>query len=214
MIYNVITPMNRPENIESMIQMLEPKNIQWHVITDVGSSFKYKFNEEWIHHYECPNFINLDLDHFDRYYNVCNWGLSNITLNPEEMYCFLSDDDAYEPNFFHKIDLSLRNVNWSGIDVIIVSMERGSSIPWDATTRYPTSKLVAHPDNVVVNNIGGEQFLISGSLLNQNNYRFPLHHQGDGLFIQQIYNENKEKTLFCPEANVWFNYFEPGRWDK
>lgn len=208
--------MNRPQHIEDMINMLEPKNVQWHVITDVGAEFEYKFDKEWIHHYLCPNFILPDVDRFDRYYNTCNWILSNIPINDDEMYMFLSDDDGYEPDFFDKITSELNQMEKFDFepDLVITSMERGHQIPVDATTAYPTFKLHAHPDNVVPCQIGGEQYLMRGSLLKRKGYRFPLHQWGDGLLIQQMYNENINKTIFCPNANVWFNYFEPGRWNR
>ncbi len=80
--------------------------------------------------------------------------------------------------------------------------------------RHPPDKLVASPDAIKVGGIGLEQILIKGSLLKEKQYRFPLHCWGDGMFIVRVVQENIDNTIFCPEINVWFNYFEPGRWDK
>ena len=53
--YHIITPLARYENLNKLITMLEPKNIQWHVITDNDSKFKLQFNRDWIHYYICQN---------------------------------------------------------------------------------------------------------------------------------------------------------------
>ena len=216
MIYNVITPMNRPENIENMVQMLEPKNVQWHVVTDLGSKYSYEFNRSWIQHYECPNFEQAEF--FEKCNNAMNWLLDTMTIHDDQMYCFLNDDDALEPTFFQKVDDVLEKTKTQDINVkvIIPSMERGHRTPPQAQEprRHPPDKLVASPDAIKVGGIGLEQILIKGSLLKEKQYRFPLHCWGDGMFIVRVVQENIDNTIFCPEINVWFNYFEPGRWDK
>jgi hypothetical protein len=42
-------------------------------------------------------------------------------------------------------------------------------------------------------------------------YRIPTAPSGDGMFIVKAVRENG--AAFCSEADVWFNYFEPGRWN-
>jgi hypothetical protein len=216
MIYNVITPMNRPENIENMVQMLEPKNVQWHVVTDLGSEYSYEFNRSWIQHYECPNFEQAEF--YEKCNNAMNWLLDNMTIHDDQMYHFLNDDDAVEPTFYEKVSGVILEAKNKGInaEIIIPSMERGHRTPPEAKEprRHPPTKLVADPSAVVVGGLGLEQMLIKGSLLKEKRYRFPLHCWGDGMFIVRAVRDNPDKTICCPNINVWFNYFEPGRWDK
>ena len=216
MIYNVITPMNRPENIENMIEMLRPKNVQWHVITDLDSEYKYSFNESWINHHVCPNFKEGKF--FEKCNNAMNWCLENTPIYDDQMYCFLNDDDAVEPTFFEKVTTVLKKAKDQGIDaqVVIPSMDRGQRTPLDVKEprMHPPGLLVADPNNVKVGGLGLEQIVMKGSLINEKKYRFPLHVWGDGMFIVRVIRENLDNTIFCPNIHAWFNYFEPGRWDK
>jgi hypothetical protein len=63
---------------------------------------------------------------------------------------------------------------------------------------------------MTVGNVGVEQFIVKGKILK--NHRLPLTTCGDGELISllvKLYD-----TLYLPEVYVWFNYFEPGRWNK
>jgi hypothetical protein len=209
--YHIITPLARYENLNKLITMLEPKNIQWHVITDDNSKFKLQFNQDWIHYYICPNKEN---QFFERCNYSINWFIDNHNLDPDGMYCILNDDDAYELDFFNKISNELINnsIDDEYKDVIICSMERGNNIPDNVIDirRHPTYKLWACPESMVVGGVGVEQIILKGKVLK--NYRIPLAPAGDGEFIVNILNHHK--ALMIPNASVWFNYFEPGRWNK
>jgi len=140
------------------------------------------------------------------------WKKRNQSLN----YIFTEETEKLFDN--QKVDDVLEKTKTQDIDVkvIIPSMERGHRTPPQAQEprRHPPDKLVASPDAIKVGGIGLEQILIKGSLLKEKQYRFPLHCWGDGMFIVRVVQENIDNTIFCPEINVWFNYFEPGRWDK
>jgi hypothetical protein len=200
--YNIITPLSRVENIQNLIDVLEPKNVNWHIIIDDIAPFKLVFYQEWIKQYICPTQGNL---FWERCNFSINWFLNTFPLNEDEMYCFLNDDDSYEPDFFEKL-------NKYDSNLIICSMMRGDQTPSSATgvRAHPTFKLHANPNNMCVGGVGIEQIVLSGKILK--NYRLPIHGCGDGMFIEKICRENK--ATFAEEANVWFNYFEPGRWNK
>ncbi len=207
--YHVITPLARYENLNKLISHLENKNIEWHIITDDDCKFKLKFEQKWIHSYTCPNKEN---EFFKRCNYAINWFLDNCPIIEEDMYCILNDDDAYESEFFNKISNELTN---NSIDdeykgVIICSMERGDNIPENAIQlkKHPTYKLWATEDSMHVGGVGIEQILLKGKILK--NYRIPLTSGGDGEFIINILNNHK--CFMMPHTNVWFNYFEPGRW--
>ena len=207
--FNIITPLARYQNINKLIDMLESKNIQWHVITDDDSKFKLQFDQDWIHYYTCPNKEN---QFFERCNYAINWFLDNFKIEEEEMYCVLNDDDAYEPEFFNKISNELKNnpMDDEYKNVVICSMERGSNIPENVieVRKHPTYKLWATKDSMHVGGVGIEQILLKGKILK--NYRIPLAPAGDGEFIVNILNNHK--AFMIPSTSVWFNYFEEGRW--
>lgn len=208
--YHIITPLARYENLNKLITMLEPKNIQWHIITDDDSKFKLQFDQDWIHYYICPN---KEKQFFERCNYSINWFLDNNELEPDDMYCILNDDDSYEEDFFSKIESTLLNIENSDIkNVVICSMERGHNIPDSAIgiRRHGTEKLWAHPDFMKLSSVGVEQIILKGKILT--NYRIPLEPAGDGMFIVNVLQNNN--AILMPDINILFNYFEPGRWNK
>lgn len=196
--YNIITPLARFENFIKLKEMLEPKKITWHVLIDDDSSIDIKIQNSWIKKYTCPNSGRA---FFERCNASINWFIDTQEIKDDEMYCILNDDDAYEPEFFNKL---------TNNDILITSMERGFRIPPTATgpRAHPTTKLWATPEYMKIGYVGVEQIVLKGSILKK--YRLPLNVCGDGMMITQIVRENEVK--YIPEANVWFNYFEPGRW--
>ena len=201
-IYNVITPLYRVENLRKLIPMLEKQGVQWHVIYDQDTPFQISFEQPWVHSYVCPNPENT---FFTRCNYSINWMLDSFPPIEDQRYQILNDDDALEEDFIDKIDLH------EG-EVIIPSMERGNRTPpgVQAERAHGATKLVASPENVQIGGVGVEQMVISGRLLK--GIRLPLHICGDGMMIEWTYKTHGAE--FAPEANIWFNYFEPGRWDK
>lgn len=210
--FHVITPLARFENIEKLVNILEPKNIKWHVLIDQGYSHdnvKCLTYKSWIKVYYCPN---DGVAFYERCNKSINWFIETQEIIDSEMYCILNDDDAYEPEFFNKISNELKNnsIDEEYKNVVICSMERGSNIPENLIEirKHPTYKLWATKDSMHVGGVGIEQILLKGKILK--NYRIPLAPAGDGEFIVNILNNHK--AFMIPGASVWFNYFEEGRW--
>lgn len=201
--YHVLTPLNRYENLRGLIQMLEPMKVEWELITDKSTPFRVSFDQPWIHHhvYEDP-----PGGEFWRRCNMAlNWYLDSNELVDDHRYCFLNDDDGYEPDFFNKIDLA-------GGEVVVTAMKRGNQIPKGVhpDRAHDTFTLLPSPENCKPGKIGVEQMIVSGRILKK--CRLPMHIMGDGMMLEHIAVHN---PIVCvPEAEVWFNYFEPGRWDK
>lgn len=205
--FHVITPLARFENIQKLIDMLQPMGIEWIVITDEDSNFTFDLSSyEWIKHYVCPNTAFM---FYERCNFAINWFLDNHVLVKNEMYCILNDDDAYEPDFFSKIDSALSSIE---LPVLITSMERGHQIPASAVgcRAHPPTKLWGIPENMRVGGVGVEQIILKGEILSK--FRIPLLNDGDGRFIVSVLHEYGAACI--PDVNVWFNYFEPGRWDN
>lgn len=204
--------MNRPENIAAMAGALAQHDITWHVITDQNSPHEFNFPAaEWILHYRCPEHDPPFVNFWDRCNWAMNWFLDTQPLIDSDFYCFLNDDDALEPNYFTKVLAALSRNNWQH-SVAITSMERGHQTPTDVVPvrQHPTSKLWGIAENVRLCGIGLEQFVAKGLALQT--IRFPYDSCGDGMFIVELVKRNP--TVYVPEATVWFNYFEPGRWNR
>ena len=197
--YHVITPLARFENLSKLIRLLNPLGIHWHVITDGDLNFRISFEQPWITHY---SYQNNAIEFWDRCNLAINWFLDLAPLKPNDRYCIMADDDAYEPDFFKKVDAV------EG-DLIIVSMERGQR---DTPNKpYGIHKLVAAPENMHPCQVAGEQFIASGKILSV--FRIPRGTSaGDGHLIENMVKAHP--AVYVPEASVWFNYLEPGRWNN
>jgi len=211
MIFNVITPLARFQNVSDLVNHLEPKKIKWHVITDEDSDGVFNVNKDWIYHHVCPN---IGDNFWERCHNSINWFIENKIDNDDEYYCVLNDDDGYEDDFFEKLKMLviMKNNENKSNDLIITSMLRGDNTPSDAIPirRHPTHTLYAHPSYMQVGGVGLEQFFAKGKVLKK--HRVPLTSGGDGELITELVNTYG--ALYIPEIYVWFNYFEPGRWNK
>lgn len=198
--FHVITPMARIQNFPKLLDLLRPHGIQWHVITDMGAT-EVECNEPWVHSYR---FNNPEKTFWGRCNAAVNWYLDHKVLNHQDHYGILNDDDAYEVDFFNK----LRSV--SG-EVIAVSMKRGNRTPGDVTPEraHGTDTLTAHPSQMKVGRVGVEQLFVTGRI--QSKCRLPIHICGDGQMIEYIVATNP--VTYVPDAYVYFNFLEPGRWD-
>ena len=211
MIFNVITPLARFQNVSDLVNHLEPKKIKWHVITDADSEGPFDVKKDWIFHHICPN---VGANFWERCHNSINWFIENKIDSDDEYYCVLNDDDGYEDDFFEKLKMyvfmSDRENKFN--DLIITSMMRGNNVPSDAipVRQHPTHTLYAHPNFMRVGGVGLEQFFVKGKILKK--HKIPLTTCGDGEFITNLVRTYG--ALYHPESYVWFNYFEPGRWNK
>jgi len=208
--FHVITVMKRSQNIEVMREMLRPKDVIWHIITDENDPYPYNFNEpDWIKHHVCPE--SGLTEHYERCYYALNYFLETHDLEDEDMYSYLADDDALEPTFYEKVKSAESEI--PGYSIYLTSMERGHQTPAavmnDVFRCYPPTKLVAAAENICVGGVGLEQIMIKGSILRR--YRFGYLHHSDSIFISDVVH--KYGALLIPDANVWFNYYEPGRWN-
>ena len=211
MIFNVITPLARFQNVSDLVNHLEPKKIKWHVITDADSEGTFDVKKDWIFHHICPN---VGANFWERCHNSINWFIENKIDSDDEYYCVLNDDDGYEDDFFEKLKMTvfMSDSENKFNDLIITSMMRGNNVPIDAIPirQHPTYTLYAHPKNMQVGSVGLEQFFAKGKVLKK--HRVPLTSGGDGELITELVNTYG--ALYQPDIYVWFNYFEPGRWIK
>lgn len=197
----VITPFSRKENKELLLNHLHGK-CNWIILqatTDPVIEFP-----EWvtIKRYELSGTTHIS----NRLINA----FIAEGLEPDTQYMILNDDDFTEEGFFEKIPDE---------DIVYVSMKRRDHnirhFVFDVWERglghFEDGEDVfyAKPDNLRIANFGGEQFIIKGKILQ--NYRYGLSNVGDGKMILQMLDEGHQVSI-VPEAFVYFNYLEDGRW--
>jgi len=209
--FNVITPMMRFKNIPLLKHMLSMHDVTWHVVVDDDLGFGLQFDEDWIMPYRCPNDAR---EFWARSNTSLNWFIANH-VDGDEYWCFLNDDDAYDPEFFVDLEARIQLAKSHGkpADVVITAMERGYRLPEGHApeSAHPPTRLNATPESARRDHVSIEQIFLTGNVLKQ--FRIPLHPSGDGIFIDEVIAyRTKENVLYCDDIAVLFNYYEPGRW--
>lgn len=195
--YHVITPMGRIENLPMLSEFIYRLGVQWHPLFDDSLKFRIK-DSDWMH----PTFCPPTPAGWAPAHHLINFFIDRRPLEMDHRYTILCDDDWYEPGFFPKIDA----VDGS---VLFCSMHRGQHQPANGP-QYGTSTLVAARDNLKLGSVAAEQIILSGEELSM--VRFGPELDSDGRIIEKF--AAREDISFAPDAFVWFNYLQPGRWDK
>jgi hypothetical protein len=198
--YNVLTSLSRFQNIPQIHQMLEREGCAWHIVIDQDWGFELRFEDPWVTVYYCPTPPG---PFWLRCHAALNWLLDNMVIDPYDRYSFLNDDDFYEPGFIQKLD------PFNG-PVVVTSMKRGNRTPEDVDPlrAHSTSPLIANPESMKEGLVGLEQIFMTGEVIKK--VRIPLHPCGDGEMIRWV--TSNYPVEYAPDAFVWFNYLEPGRW--
>lgn len=197
-------PFSRHHLKKTLEDAYRPMNIIWHPIVFENEAMVSVFNEPWIEPVIIPgdappnDFISVGarkINHFIQH---------NVIVD-EDYYCIPSDDDMYEAGVFDKI----KTFN---DEVVIISLKRGHKIPdgVNIDKRYPTSTLLAHPDNVKVGGISGEQYFVKGYIFKC--LKFEPNQCTDGQVAE--YLKANHEIRYEPDLYALFNYYEPGRWNK
>lgn len=199
--YHVITPFSRFENLKPLAGLLGACGVQWHLLLDETLPFRIHFTDCRIE----PTYYPVSAPFWRMWRNSINSFITDGNIIPEDRYMILNDDDWYEPGFFQKIDAHKGKA-------IVCTMLRGHQTPpvSDPVRAHPTNPLIASPQNMHPGGVGIEQIILSGDLFAT--VRLADHPHADGMMIQAVYNAMP--IDYAPEACVWFNYLEPGRWNK
>ena len=194
--YHILTPFNREENKKPLLENFKRPNVVFHPLIDRPIEFP---KEAWIKPFSFkrgPGIKNIAFHAWDKYFD-------SGKLIDDDYYLFISDDDFLEPDFFKKIE----DIN---TDVILVSMKRGDNV---TAARYGTETLIPRWHLLQRSRIGTEQLIAKGKILK--NERFRDLYNADGLFIGTLHRKNPHQNFtFKTDAYIWFNYLEPGRWNK
>jgi hypothetical protein len=198
--YHVVTPFSRPENFDRLQDMLRLSDVDWHLLIDDPPKFALHYEETWIRQYLIPKIEPP----WAMWRRCILWFAESSEIVDDDRYLIMADDCCYEPNFFQKID------QHSG-DVVICSMKRGDNIPPGVSIEksHGTETLVASPGNMHPCQVSAEQIILSGRLFKQ--IQLPDQQNCDGMMIEKMAQDHP--VVYVPDAFVWFNYLEPGRWN-
>ena len=198
--YHVVTPFSRVQNLRRQLEMMTRFGVEWDLLIDANSRMKRSL-PNWVRIFSFQPqqpFWRAWAHHLNQY-------ISTVPIIPDDRYCILNDDDFYEPGFFSKLD------QHNG-DVLICSMMRGQHVPLESgpLRSHPTDTLIACAENMKVGRVGCEQMICSGKVFST--LHFVDDPCADGMAIVDA--SKRYPVEYVPDANVWFNYLEPGRWTQ
>lgn len=207
--FHVVTPFSRSENFEPLANMLYREGAaSWTLLLTAGETVGVK---------ELPPSAAMDWLHVCEVKAVRNPGIHiAISLVFEyirtgdvvgsDRYVFLPDDDWLEPGFFEKIDSYTE-------PLIMVGMLRGQHTP--TNPGHPTWPLIPARSSLSYGFTAFEQGIFSGQLLRDlrgsAEWMLQTNQPNEALLFHAARNND---TAYVPDVNIWFNYLEPGRWDK
>lgn len=201
---HLIIPFWRRELKDTLIETYRPMGIILHPI--MFRDEETDFNEPWIF----PVIIPVDAKDCQAAHPGTfkrNWFIEHCSIDDGDYYVTVDDDDMYEAGVFDAI-------KQANDDIVIVSMKRGDYVPKDAAPerRYPTYTLYAHPDNIRISGISGQQSFVLGKIFKDHTFdemsgvwdgKAAIHHRESG-----------EQIAYRPDLFALFNFYEPGRWEK
>ena len=137
-------------------------------------------------------------------YHKFNAGLNRLAAEDfDGWFYFGADDDLIPAAFGRKFSQGRPH------GVIVASAKRGQRV---TDKGYPTTDLVAAPENMRVGCVTAGQALLHLRLLHRRRYR---HHDcADGMMLEVLYKSAPEEFCFLPDFFLPFNALEPGRWDE
>jgi len=193
---HVVTPFRRTENLYALVEHLEPLGVIWHPITD---NHALRLKLDWVQ----PLDVGTVRDGYLGFSDKINRFASSDYVVDGDCYGILNDDDFYGPGVIEAIKAM-------GDPVVVVSMLRGQHTP-PTGFGHPTFELIAARKNMRSGWCGVEQYFVTGEVFRR--FRFSDDIDADGRIAAWLASEYPV-IRFEPELHVWFNYLEPGRWDK
>lgn len=194
--YHLHMPFSRQKLLKSHLDFLGNQPVHLHLICEAKDVPELQL-PSWVSVVVCDPFPGGDW--FIGSWKT-NWFLDHHSFTDDDRYCIYNDDDFYEEGFFEKLEQQPG-------DLVICSMKRGDHQP--PGSPHPGGVLLASPENLRVGYVGGEQIIAKGKI--QRHYRLAHGYEGDWGMLSAMLQDIVPH--FAPEANVRFNYFEPGRWD-
>lgn len=198
-ILNIITRCTRTTNIRQVFESIQKNkqdfSVRWYVLFDLSNMSDissdiliFLKDKSQIRFYESePNDYGHDM--LNKTFDEIDTGFVYI----------LDDDNIIHPNFF-KLLKDWTDFN-SDKDGLIFSQKIGGIDFTGLDIRE------AKEENVQVSKIDMAQFCLKREFIS--NHRFPKgQYVGDGLFIEKLYQENKDRFLIVDDIGCYYNYFK------
>jgi len=203
---HLVTPFMRAELKDTLISAYRPMGVIWHPImfADEVVDFETKINPWIVPSYIIFKSTDITVKMPGNYKR--NQFIKNVPIIDDDYYVTVDDDDMYEPDVFGEI----RKMD---DDIVIISMKRGHHIPEGATAirQYPTSTLIASPDNICVGSISAQQSFVKGKIFKQHLFNEDNHCWDGEIAIH--HKESGEQIAYRPDLFALFNFYELGRWN-
>lgn len=201
---HVICAFYRKYLLPTHLEYLTPMDIEWIVACDEVDIEPFKDNNrDWIKPVLVPP-LKIPGDQVYKKFNNC---IERIDIIDDDYYCFMGDDDMYEPGFFDAIRQQTAKV-------VIVSASRGNNVPRDVP---PAAQQAAIPlimrslGDIRVCNINLTQYVIKGEILKQIRFNDRTQ-EDDGYFAEDLVRRFSSEIKIIPELFTFINYFQPGRY--
>lgn len=199
---HVISPFYRKHLVNTLINYLEPMKIEWYPVCDQVDIEPFKtITIPWIHPLLCEP---LKLPG-DQSFKKINHFLDTMKVIDDDYYCFMGDDDMYEPNFFNVIRQQTAKI-------IFFSGSRGNRKPINSPAIQGFRALrIFSKDDIKLGNINVAQYVIKGEIFKQIRFKND-HPHDDGTFAIELKERFQHDFIILPDLFVFINYFEPGRY--
>ena len=201
--FHALMPFYRKYHYDKIRTHYETMSLIWHPICDPVDIQPFEGNtREWIKPLLCDPIRPGDVI----VYRKINDFIEADDIIDDDYYGFAHDDDMYVPGY---IDW----VKQQTAKIIICSAHRGHRVVGGDGYPHPTFPLVIkNLNDIHVYNIDFSQIIVKGSILRITRFinKFDFD---DGFYAENLRDKWPDDILIHPEFGVYFNYFQPGRYD-
>ena len=204
---HVVMPFSRPDNFPQLSAMLEPLQVQWHLLCHDPESVAGN-HPDWIHIHN----VGHPPATFDPCYWKLNWFIENGPINDGDRYHYICDDDGITPRVSQAFSRALA-------PVAMCSMRRGFGFPYRAirnsdqltrgVRRQWGNPLIASRD-ALANHAWNGSVAVMGYVMRK--MRF-INYHGSDRFMGKWLSECFDAEFF-PCCFAYHNWFEPGRYKR
>ncbi len=202
---NIITRCTRPSNlrkIKNSIFRTKEFEIAWWVgfdtsiLKDIDADILSEIQDSNTH-ILFINGIDGDFGH-----SIINTIIDKIS---DGFIYILDDDNILHEDFYEKIKSSI-DLNPEKIGFIFSQRVDGKD--WSGLQIR-----LASPENTKVQHIDMSQFLISRDLISDSRLE-SMNYKADGVFIEKLFNDNKDKFLFIQDILSYYNYLSDAKYSS
>ncbi|MFA5423977.1 MAG: hypothetical protein WC374_08985 [Phycisphaerae bacterium] len=201
--FHALMPFYRKHHLEKLISHFETMNLIWHPVCDPVDIQAFDGNtRDWINPLLCAPLRVPG----DQCYRKINDFIDADDIVDDDYYGFIHDDDMYVPGY-------IEWVKQQTAKIIICSAHRGHRVSKEDGYPHPIFPLVIkNLNDIHVYNIDFCQLIVKGSILRITRF-INQHDFDDGLYAENLRDKWPDDILIHPGFGIYFNYFQPGRYD-